>query len=164
MRVSRPVPREARGEIPRSTRLRQGNRLTIYRFIQYNQKGFGVRWLLKKFQLSPNAYYNFLKQRKQQYYLNNANVLITITNLYHKHSGKPGYRMMKSLLEVQKIKYSNLTIHKYMKELALKSIVTKRKPAYVKGQAHKKFENLLNRDFTSSKINKKCVLISLIYS
>lgn len=63
--------------------------------------------------------------------------------------------MMKSLLEVQKINYSILTIHKYMKELALKSIVTKRKSAYVKGKSHKKFENLLKRDFTCPEINKK---------
>jgi len=47
--------------------------------------------------------------------------------------------MMKSLLEVEKIEYSKLTIHKYMKELELKSIVTKRKQPYVKGTAHKVF-------------------------
>jgi transposase InsO family protein len=62
---------------------------------------------------------------------------------------------MKSLLEVQKVEYSKLTIHKYMKELELKSIVTKKKQAYVKGTAHKVFPNLLKRDFTSLCINKK---------
>ncbi|SMB79841.1 Transposase InsO and inactivated derivatives [Desulfonispora thiosulfatigenes DSM 11270] len=51
--------------------------------------------------------------------------------------------------------FSQLTVHKYMKELGLKSITFKRKPAYIKGKAHKVFENLLKQDFTAQKINTK---------
>lgn len=39
-------------------------------------------------------------------------------------------------------------MHKYMnKELALRSVVMRKKPAYLKGTVHKVFPNLLNREF-----------------
>ena len=33
----------------------------VYRFIDNNKEDFGVRWLLRRFSLSANAYYNYLK-------------------------------------------------------------------------------------------------------
>ena len=42
----------------------KGNRLETYRFIQKHCKKFGLRWLLKKFSIYPNAYYNYLKKPK----------------------------------------------------------------------------------------------------
>ena len=45
------------------------------------------------------------------------------------------------------IEKSLLTIHHYMKELGLRSIVRKKKPGYIKGVANKTFPNLLNREF-----------------
>lgn len=39
----------------------------VYRFIQNNHPEFGLRWLLRKFKLSPNAYYNFKKNKKSKY-------------------------------------------------------------------------------------------------
>ena len=47
------------------------------------------------------------------------------------------------------------TVHRSMKELGLKSIVAKRKPKYVKGTSHKKFDNLLKRDFVAAGPNQK---------
>ena len=46
----------------------EGNRLDAYRFIQKYNKGFGLRWLLRKFNICPNAYYNYLKNRKADYH------------------------------------------------------------------------------------------------
>ena len=43
------------------------NRLEAYRFIQKYNKEFGLRWLLRKFNIYPNAYYNYLKNRKADY-------------------------------------------------------------------------------------------------
>ena len=39
-----------------------------YRFIQQYGHKYGVRWLLKKLNILPNAYYNFLKNRKSEYH------------------------------------------------------------------------------------------------
>lgn len=39
----------------------------VYHFIDQYKTILGLRWLLRKFQISPNAYYNYLKQRKATY-------------------------------------------------------------------------------------------------
>ena len=64
---------------------------------------------------------------------------------------------MKHYLDKEDIHYSSVTIHAYMKELHLKSIVRPKKPAYIKGKAHKIFPNLLNRDFNVNVPNRKWV-------
>lgn len=78
-----------------------------------------------------------------------------IEEIYHKHSGIPGYRMMRVFLERMDIVRSSLTVHRYMKEMKLRSVVTPKKPKYKKGDCHKRFGNLLQRDFTSGKPNTK---------
>ncbi len=54
------------------------NQPSIYKFIDLNQSEFGVRWLLKRFKICPNAYYNYLKQRKNPFYENEKLVLNNI--------------------------------------------------------------------------------------
>lgn len=61
---------------------------------------------------------------------------------------------MKIFLARKGFFYSKATIHKYMnRELSLKSVVMKKKPAYLKGTVHKVFPNLLNRQFKVKKPN-----------
>lgn len=62
--------------------------------------------------------------------------------------------MMTDELKKKSIYLSPNTVHSYMKELGLKS-VTRRKYYYHKGEAHKIFANLLDRNFTASKPNQK---------
>ena len=63
--------------------------------------------------------------------------------------------MMRDYLENEKIsKLSALTVHHYMKELGLRSIVRKKKRPYVKGEQHKVFPNLLNQEFDVDEANK----------
>lgn len=61
--------------------LRKGNRLEAYRFIQTYHNLFGVRWFLRKFEIAPNAYYNFLKNRKADYCTQKQEVLEEITEI-----------------------------------------------------------------------------------
>ena len=104
----------------------------------------------------PNAYYNYKKHKKAEYEENKQAIKDRITDIYHKHGGVDGYRMMKAYLGREGIHLSLLTVHKYMnKELSLCSITRKKKPDYRKGAPHKVFANLLNGDFTSEHINHK---------
>ena len=67
-----------------------------------------------------------------------------------------GYRNMKVYLERKGVVLIRVTVHKYMnKELGLVSIVRSKKPTYERGEAHKKFDNLINQNFTASGINQK---------
>ena len=38
-----------------------------YRFIEQNKKEFGLRWLLNRMVIFPNAYYNYTLQTKAEY-------------------------------------------------------------------------------------------------
>ena len=102
-----------------------------YRFIQQYGHKYGVRWLLKRLSILPNAYYNFLKNRKSE---------------YHKRKEKIKHEIVH--------KYMNT-------ELQLFSITRKRKPNYEYGAPHKVFENKLHQDFKAESINQKwCTVLN----
>jgi len=127
----------------------------VYRFIEKHQSKFGVRWLLRRLGLSPNAYYNYRKGRKSGYYVHKQEVLRTIERIYHDTEGKPGHRSIMIFLARKGVFLSKTTIHKYMnKELGLTSIVRRKRPGYVKGNPHKVFPNLLNQNFTARRANQ----------
>lgn len=129
-------------------------------FIDKYAKRFGVNWLLKRMGIYPNAYYNYRKHRKNAKSKTKASILKTIERLYRESGGKPGYRMMKSLLDNKGIHLSAHTVHNYMnKELGLKSVTRKQKRRYSTVPApYELFENLLKQDFRADKRNSKwCV-------
>lgn len=127
----------------------------IYQFIQKNHPEFGIRWLLRKFTLSPNAYYNFLKGKKQAYGIQKQKICNIITHIYHQNHGRLGHRTMKIFLKRQGIVLNKATVHKYMnKELGLHSIVMRKRPGYVKAHTHKLFPNLVKQNFKTDVVNK----------
>lgn len=127
----------------------------VYRFIYKYHHQFGIRWLFRKFKISPNAYYNFLKNKKAEYLEKKQKVCNEIKKIYHDTEGKLGHRSMRIFLARKSIILSKTTVHKYMnKGLGLISIVKRKKPGYVKGHTHKIFPNLLNQNFTPEKANR----------
>lgn len=62
--------------------------------------------------------------------------------------------MMRDYLKNKGFTYSILTIHQYMKELGLRSIIRRKAPDYLTGPANKIFPNLLNRKFDVSEADK----------
>ena len=91
-------------------------------------------------------------------------ILKKIEGIYHLNNGTVGYRMMTDELKQKGIILSPNTVYKYMKELDIKSIV-RPKYQYTKGEAHKVFDNLLNRDFTASKPNEKwCIDFTYLHT
>lgn len=126
----------------------------VYRFIKDNYETFGLRWLLHKCNLCPNAYYNFLKARRSASQSSKQMTCKEIESIYHETKGILGHRNMKIFLSRRGINLSKTTVHKYMnKELMIKSVVRRKKPGYVKGQPHKVFPNLIKQNFTAEKIN-----------
>ena len=104
----------------------------------------------------PNAYYNYRKHRKAEYYAQKTAVQEQIREIYHEHNGVDGYRSMTVYLGRKGYKYSPTTIHKYMNtELGLRSVVRPKRPNYQHGKAHKVFENQLQQDFSAAQVNQK---------
>ena len=127
-----------------------------YRFIDQYHEEFGTRWLLRRLGICPNAYYNYRKHRKADYFAQKAKVREKIDEIYHRHNGVDGYRSMAAYLEREGYHYSTTTIHKYMNiEMGLHSIVRPKKPGTKPGKPHKIFENRLRQDFHADKPNQK---------
>lgn len=133
-----------------------------YRFIQQYGHKYGVRWLLKRLSILPNAYYNFLKNRKSEYHKRKEKIKHVIVDIYHSHNGTDGYRTVHAYLLRKGYSISCVTVHKYMNtELQLFSITRKRKPNYEYGAPHKVFENKLHQDFKAESINQKwCTVLN----
>jgi len=77
-----------------------------------------------------------------------------IRELYHKHAGTLGYRLISDLMERKDILLSYPTTFKYMQEMGIKATLQKKKLKYTKGHIHKTFDNLLKQNFTTSAPNK----------
>ena len=110
--------------------------------------------------ICPNAYYNYRKHRKDAMKKTKASTLKLIEKIYREAGGKPGYRMMKSLLDNKGVHLSAHTVHNYMnKELGLKSVTRKAKRRRCNGpEPYGLFENLLEQDFHADRRNAKwCV-------
>lgn len=59
------------------------------------------------------------------------------------------------LLKARGIFLSLPTVHKYMNRiLGMRSVTRKKKPEYKKGEQHKKFPNIVNREFTAASRNR----------
>ena len=77
----------------------------------------------------PNAYYNYLAQRKEAYQQQKQRILQKIQDIYHAYNGVPGYRTMQVYLGREGIVISRPTVHRYMnRELGLLAVVRRRKP------------------------------------
>lgn len=111
--------------------------------------------MLNRMRIHPNAYYNYLKQKKAAYHAGKAEICDEIKSIYHEFGGILGHRSMRIFLLRKGIILSKTTVFKYMnKELGLLCICRRRRPGYKKGQAHKIFPNLLNQHFEVSEKNK----------
>ena len=124
--------------------------------IEQHSREFGVRWLLRRLSICPNAYYNYRKHRKADYYAQKDAAKALIREIYHAHNGVAGYRTMTVYLARRGCHYSAITVHKYMNtEMRLYSLVRPKKPGYRRGKPHKVFENKLQREFHADHANHK---------
>ena len=96
-----------------------------YRFIQKYSFLFVVRWLLRRLNIYPNAYYNYLKNRKKESIQEKEDIKNKIKEIYHSNNGILGHRQIKKFLQrLYNINISKTTAHKYLnKELKLSSLL-----------------------------------------
>lgn len=126
-----------------------------YRFISEYKDKFGIRWLLRKMNICPNAYYHYLKNIQVKKRALKKQICEEIKRLYHETGGILGHRSMRIFLARKGIFLSKTTVHKYMnKDLGLSCICRRKRPGYKKGYIHKVFPNLLEQNFSIDEKNK----------
>lgn len=113
--------------------------------------------MFRRLKVYPNGYYNYKKHRKSAQEKKKASILRVIESLYHNTNGRPGYRMMKKLLEGKGIYLSEQTVRKYMNvDLGLKSVTRRSKYRYTRGpEPYKTFDNLVKQNFAA--VERNCL-------
>jgi len=86
-----------------------------------------------------------------------AEIKTQITEIYHKHKGRYGYRRITLELRKNGVVINHKTVQRLMKILGLKSMVRVKKYRSYKGNVGKIAPNILNRNFVANKPNKKWV-------
>lgn len=82
-------------------------------------------------------------------------MLQLIKDIYTRHAGVLGYRMIAGILRLQGISISDNTVYSYMRQMNLQAIIMRKKPDYVYGAKHNLYDNLLKQNFTASAPNQK---------
>ena len=107
----------------------------VYRFIDDNKNIFGLRWLCKKFGISPNCYYNYKKDTKCEYHKRLEHIFELIKYVYYNNNRVICYRAMRIFIKRYGYELSNTTMHKYMnKELNLCAVIMHSKLGYKTGK------------------------------
>lgn len=104
---------------------------------------------MRKLSICPNTYYNYLKNRKADYYPYKADVKFYIREIYHSHGSIDGYLCRKGF------GISRLTVHKYINTEMQLFLISREMSNYECGTAHKVYENRIAQDFATFEINQK---------
>ena len=97
-------------------------------------------------------YYHAKRMVQQDKY---AIIKTKITELFHEHQGRYGYRRITIELHKQNFTINHKTVQRLMKELGLVCRVRMKKYRSYKGEVGKVADNLLDRDFYAEKPNQK---------
>ena len=84
-----------------------------------------------------------------------AEIKSKITEVYHEHKGRYGYRRITLELRNQGLNINHKKVQRLMSVLGLKSMVRMKKYKSYKGDVGKIAPNLLNRDFRAARPNQK---------
>ena len=111
--------------------------------------------MIKIAKLARSTYYYCVKRRsKPDKY---SKLKTRITDIYHKHKGRYGYRRITLELHNTGVKINHKTVQKLMKVLNLQCMVRFKKYKSYKGEVGNIAPNILARDFKAEKPNSKWV-------
>lgn len=103
--------------------------------------------------IARSTYYYYLKQKDEDKYITEKQ---KISDIFHTHKGRYGYRRILTVLRNEGYIINHKTVQKLMRELQLKGRQCKNgKYHSYKGQIGKVADNLLNRDFKAEQPFKK---------
>ena len=111
--------------------------------------------LLSIVQIPRSTYYYHAKRQNQpdKYSMEKAGIIA----IFYENKGRYGYRRITMELRSRGFALNHKTVQRLMKELGLVCRVRMKKYKSYKGEVGKVAENLLNRDFTAKKPNRKWV-------
>ena len=123
--------------------------------IEKLRQEFSLADLLSIAQIPRSTYYYHAKRQNQpdKYSMEKAGIIA----IFYENKGRYGYRRITMELRSRGFALNHKTVQRLMKELGLVCRVRMKKYKSYKGEVGKVAENLLNRDFTAKKPNRKWV-------
>jgi transposase InsO family protein len=123
-----------------------------YKFIKNNESIFPIEKMCKVFKLSSSAYYKWKNRPRSKRLLLKEKIKQEITTIYFSSKQRYGSPRIRFELIFLGYRISRITVAKYMKELGLRSKLSKK----FKVTTHSKHnylvvENVLNRNFIAGK-------------
>jgi len=103
--------------------------------------------------MARSTFYYYLKKLDQPD--KNSSARADIIAVYQQHKGRYGYRRITAMLKRKGMKINHKRVARLMNECGLKSLVRIKKYRSYKGQQGTIARNLLNRNFTARKPNRK---------
>lgn len=114
-----------------------------------------MKWLLSVAGLPRSVYYYWAKAAEAP--VSYVSEKQAITQIFHRHRGRYGYRRVTLALKAQGNPLNHKTVQKLMGQLNLKSLVRPKRYQSYKGQVGRVVDHLLCRNFTASQPHEKWV-------
>ncbi len=129
----------------------------LYLCIQEMHKdGYAIAEICDILQLNRSSYYNWTHRVKSNRETENEDLLHEIGLIYAEHNGTYGYRRIADEYSAtHKKRYNLKRFYRLVHIVGLLAVIRRKRPAYQRSTPEVTAENILNRDFTATKVNEK---------
>jgi putative transposase len=122
----------------------------------HEEKSYPVSALCVILHLNRSSYYKWLRRDQSGQEAKDKELIDRMCILYQESNGIFGYRRMQLNLRRRFGMLCNKKrVYRVMKAIAMKSVIRRRKPGYIKSTPEITAENILNRKFSAENLNEK---------
>jgi len=122
----------------------------------HEEKQYSITALCDILNLNRSSYYKWMHRDQSEQEAADKELIDHICVLYQESNGIYGYRRMQLNLKRRFHLHCNKKrIYRVMRAIGMKSVIRRKRPNYIKSTPEITAENILNRNFTAVKLNKK---------
>ena len=129
----------------------------LYLCIQEMHKdGYAIAEICDILKLNRSSYYNWTHRVKSNRETENEDLLHELGLIYAEHNGTYGYRRIADEYNAtHKKRYNLKRFYRLVHIVGLLAVIRRKRPAYQRSTPEVTAENILNKDFTATKVNEK---------
>lgn len=129
----------------------------LYHCVQDMRKeGYAATEICNILELNRSSYYKWTHRAKSSRETENEALLHEIGIIYAEHNGTYGYRRIADEYNsTHKKQYNLKRFYRLVHIVGLLAVIRRKRPAYQRSTPEVTAENILNRDFTATKVNEK---------
>ena len=122
----------------------------------HEKEAYSVKKLCGILDLNRSSYYQWLHRSKSERQYENEDLLHKLGYLYAEFNGTYGYRRLTDELNARcQTRYNYKRIYRLTQLVSLKAVIRRKRRQYRGSTPEVTADNILNRDFTATKLNEK---------